>query len=1111
MSKSPRGEDSSVALTNGEQTQEGNNERKIDPKMTTFNGGYKLVNRLTMHDLKAVQDAFMINQSGHERELSLDVDQFCEILSIVLNKGSREEYEDLFNKVDVGKEGYVDWDKFCSHMLLEYYEKDDRMKTTQVPQWRELRNITSPHKEPVIRISPLMNPSRYIVVSKEGVISLWAQNMKPLRTVQVQTDQDEVKQRDLWVTDFIPMQNIYKLALALTSKEIAIYDLSSKSEFNCQFRIQGLEHTPLCMDYWSNPYKTNEAILVYGDVHGQVNALLFSAATMALFDRPSQPAGSKQDVCLNVNINDVNRGHYKNARFVKHQGHTEWARQVMYSAHLDCFISCATNYKNSLVLGWIEKSKMNMRTTQFKIPQGVNAFDYSERINLIATAGVNHHVCLWNPYVISKPVGVLRGHMQSVISVRFIETRGQLISLSKDKVLRIWDTHLQVCLQRLSGMFPKGPSEVSITMYYDEEHSKLFTAFNQQLTLMVMKPEVKDRIMSHEHPVTAAIYNSKFNQVVSACTGSVITMWMIETGQKVKQFANAHGNSEITTLAQDATETRLFTASADGTVKIWDFNGHCHHILMAGNGDPAEISQVLCLKRIIIVVGWDRTISVFRDNQLNSFYVYPSEWKGRLEHQDDVLSEAFCAPTTLATASYDGEIVLWNLNSEQAFRHLSTHTKRKTTRSSRRARKTMDLTSPPQRSVEAETSLKPPLTQNRLTSATSVTSERPPSEQDDFGYAVTKLIFLNERPMSASSVGANLVSCNASGWVRFWNTHKSLCIGQFLAHENAGFLTMTVDETNSYLVTGDADGVIKVWDISEYCIASVTENDSTPPLLKQFQPHTDTINSIQLFTRSERLLVLTASSDCAVALWDVEGRHIGIFGQEEHWKIEPISIEEREAEQAKQAEQAESDNTDKDEPAEEEGKTDDVQLFADEGFDAEFRVSTWEQTILGKAYQEKRIDKRERRQPQVIPDLPYLNWEKTGQAPAGPYASLETSDLQDVGVIHKPDFVAHPEKYFSESSAGKRQSADTTVPTLPSVTDNLQMRYDERSLFPKFILEMEAKMKATHALGMRVSRGARARGDTLQARSRGSHEVPQANNKKMTSWKVLLTSKGKDL
>ena len=47
--------------------------------------------------------------------------------------------------------------------------------------------------------------------------------------------------------------------------------------------------------------------------------------------------------------------------------------------------------------------------------------------------------------------------MASVIQVRFIKQRGQLISFSKDKVLRIWDVQLQVCIQRLAGMFPKGP------------------------------------------------------------------------------------------------------------------------------------------------------------------------------------------------------------------------------------------------------------------------------------------------------------------------------------------------------------------------------------------------------------------------------------------------------------------------------------------------------------------------------------------------------------------------------------------------------------------------------------------------------------------------------
>jgi hypothetical protein len=38
--------------------------------------------------------------------------------------------------------------------------------------------------------------------------------------IQVTTEPDGVKQRDLWITDFVPMQNIYKLVLAMTSKEI---------------------------------------------------------------------------------------------------------------------------------------------------------------------------------------------------------------------------------------------------------------------------------------------------------------------------------------------------------------------------------------------------------------------------------------------------------------------------------------------------------------------------------------------------------------------------------------------------------------------------------------------------------------------------------------------------------------------------------------------------------------------------------------------------------------------------------------------------------------------------------------------------------------------------
>ena len=45
-------------------------------------------------------------------------------------------------------------------------------------------------------------------------------------------------------------------------------------------------------------------------------------------------------------------------------------------------------------------------------------------------------------------------------------------------------------------------------------------------------------------------------------------MWMIDTGQKVKTFTKIHGDAEVTCLAQDMNETRVYTGSTDGTVKV---------------------------------------------------------------------------------------------------------------------------------------------------------------------------------------------------------------------------------------------------------------------------------------------------------------------------------------------------------------------------------------------------------------------------------------------------------------------------------------------------------------------------------------------------------------
>ena len=61
---------------------------------------------------------------------------------------------------------------------------------------------------------------------------------------------------------------------------------------------------------------------------------------------------------------------------------------------------------------------------------------------------------------------------------------------------------------------------VHSSLFFDEfkdrngvERNRLFISFNYQLTLMEMKAEIRDRIMSHEKPVVAALYNKVYNQV----------------------------------------------------------------------------------------------------------------------------------------------------------------------------------------------------------------------------------------------------------------------------------------------------------------------------------------------------------------------------------------------------------------------------------------------------------------------------------------------------------------------------------------------------------------------------------------------------------------------
>ncbi|KAG8445211.1 hypothetical protein GDO86_010114 [Hymenochirus boettgeri] len=959
-------------------------------------------------------------------------EEFIERTYAAVRHGIKDEYGELFDKIDVSREGFIDWDKLTSFMLLELYEKDERVKSSVVPQWKDIRSFPLIHKENIQKIVYLKGSCRYVSLSRDGLLGVWGENVKLQRSLQIYSD--TVKQKDLWATSMVFLANVNKIAISFTSKEIYFFDLNSKQDLFCQYKIQGLPGTPVCLDYWFNPDDGNEAVLTFGDVTGQVQAICFTSAMISLFERPNNSTEDQQMTQF-ITWNELVSAYHKCCLIVKHRHHgNHWVRQVSYSSHLEAFLSCTTSDNNTVILAWKDKGKSRLRTTSLNIDKGINGFDYHPGLNMVATAGIDHKICLWNPYVVSKPTGILQGNMASVITVKFIDSRKQLFSFSKDKELRIWDVHHQVCIQRIAGIFPKS-LDFHFMLYFYEPHGNLFLSFNNQLKLLEMKMESGKKITSHEKPITCVLYNSTFKQVISSDAGSTITFWMIDTGQKIKQFSGCHGTAEISTMALDSTETRLLTGSTDGTVKIWDFNGHCHHKLNAGRDQAAEISQILVLKRTILVVGWERIITVFRLNSLTQYLIQPSEWKGGVQHHDDILCAAFLPPQSMATGSYDGEIVVWNNNTENASRKLHLDTEKLL-----KSKSDLLLQSSGKRKG------------SKLRSAHSANHNN--NSESDSNNSVTRLFFLWARRNTSATGGSNLVSCGGSGYVRFWNIFRNHLMAEFVAHEGASSIIMTVDKTNQYIITGDLDGWLKVWDIQDYCTdLSETKNTESPPLVTSFNPHSDCITHLETCTYSTHLLILSASADCSIHVSNIVGTPLGIFGQEEHWNIEKC-LHQKDIQIA-------FEYTEKDTNHIENMETENISTLVNETkkqMDSQltgvvreveeelsFKISPWENTFLGKKYKE--IGTKEKL---------HTNFrEYSNQNLVGTFRFLNLDPLLDVSEITKPDFVVNPEKYY-EYQTEKKSTRDLSF---QPISKTLKSVFDEESLFPREILEREIQAK----------------------------------------------------
>ncbi|TPX70972.1 hypothetical protein CcCBS67573_g06381 [Chytriomyces confervae] len=832
----------------------------------------KLISKMNKDNLlkdKALYRAEREINLNHFRELmtvfqnrgnkSMTMEDFKGSFGMVLGEGLNDEQMALlFMKIDANTDNAIDWEEFSAFMLLRA-ERQSQMLEEANTQLFEVPNPmnptpkhSSPHRESIVNVVYLDHNKKYVTCSREGTICYWSDKFRlqkcflnvGLKTLSL--DGREVmkllgtnKNNPLldretpWINDMIYMKPLNKFAIASDDHEITLYN---QTTWQSKIRFDLKDCNALCLDYFVDlENQDSETSTFYFGTDGG-----FIYTVNIINSAFSNKNDNTKNKCVTILMDQFGRGSTKGmGSMSKRRAHDNWIGKIKYYHDWHAIVSCSIDPLASLVVA-LQDGKNSWTYFSAPVNHGVNTFTYSRFPVALITGGTDHQLRLWNPHRLKNPMASFKGHNSPIIDLAVNEESGQVISLSVDSIIKVWDIRKQQCVQTLFDSEPLGIDDALNRIYFTGPiQGKLF-ALARNVTEYRLKEKTADvsskspsAARSHEYPLRAALYNPTFKQVVTACDGGVVNVWDALSGLHIFKFADTHGKSELTAVTFDLGYRKLITGARDGTIHIWNFhNGQKIKELI--KPDSAEVTEIIQIEmhetRYIIAVGWNRKVTIFAgNNDSDKEYpcsIYPKKntppW-----HNDDVMCVAFAPPNVLVTASFDGGIVLSNLQSGFMLKKL----------------------------------------------------RWPDQEAAALNKSIEQVVFLHER--LSNQAAATLLTAGGDGVIRWWRTNEAELMWEMngvVGREGESIYAMCTNPSNSLLITGDTAGWVTIYSIKDTCIDG--REDITPPkTLVEFRAHLRCIVTLDIIETN----ILTGSTDGTSRLFTGYGFYIGTFGQEQAW------------------------------------------------------------------------------------------------------------------------------------------------------------------------------------------------------------------------------------
>jgi len=235
----------------------------------------------------------------------------------------------------------------------------------------------------------------------------------------------------------------------------------------------------------------------------------------------------------------------------------------------------------------------------------VGGVAFSPNGKLVATAGFDGDVRLWSAET-GKPVRTMKGHVNWVFCVAFSPDGKQLASGGYDKTVRIWDVDKGKEITKLNKH--KGGVRA---IAYTRDGTTLASAGTDKLIRVwdLSKKETAHLLRGHEDVVRSISFSPDGKRIVSGSEDMTIRLWVVaeekqlasqNLGTAVRSVAwsprgasvavglmdrslrvmgpkaldnrmtsYAHTNA-VTGVAFTADSAKLYTASEDNSVRVWD-------------------------------------------------------------------------------------------------------------------------------------------------------------------------------------------------------------------------------------------------------------------------------------------------------------------------------------------------------------------------------------------------------------------------------------------------------------------------------------------------------------------------------------------------------------